>query len=480
MVSLFVSIAVCLGAEAAPATFTVTVPRELDTVHVEAAYTVSEPYLEISEGAYSDGVPGGLAGFVENLSVTRADGSAVTVEGPEAGRWKIGAVTGDAITVRYDVRLKHGDHRWPFGVDGIAYTRDASAFFVSHTILIVNESVRASRVKFVVPEGWRVATPWRSVEGEANTYTVANKLMLLEACVIAGDFVSREVRSGNTVVTLAIGNDLAPYADTLETGTRSSVLAYSELFQDTPQARFLAVLNTGGITDGSAYPNSVSMITPKKMEGANFVQAMYTLSHEILHLWNGYRLRPAKQMEWFREGFTDYLTWRTLVNLDLISEEALLTELRRQIGAYVNLNHDVSIAASGDDRGDSKNNVLVYEGGSLVALCLDAKIRERTENVQVFAQFMNRVYARTAMQNAPYDEVTLIAVATELAGENMKPFFDRYVNGTEPLPLDASLAVFGLRAEKKDATGRISVTVVPEKSPKGATKNLQDEYLGRN
>lgn len=471
----------CLGADSPPATFTVTVPRELDAVHVEASYVVSEPVIEMSEGFFADRKDGGIAEFVQNLSVTRADGSAVTTSGPEAGRWRIDAQNGDAIVVRYDVRLNHGDFRWPFGIDGVAYTRDSAAFFVSRTFLVLNENVRTARVRFVIPPEWSVATPWKPVEGDASAFDVTNRRLLMEACVLIGDFTDREVHVGDTIVRLAIGHALDPYTDTLENAARVSVRAYTDLFEDTPQVRFLAVLNdnpAGGITDGSAYPNSVSMITPKRMEGANLVQAVYTLSHEILHLWNGYRLRPATQMEWFREGFTDYLTWRTLVTNKLVPESALLVELRRQLGAYFNLNRTVSIAAAGKD--SAQNTVLIYEGGSLAALCLDTLIRDRSANEHDFAEFMRRVYARSALQNAPYDESTLVGVATGLAGEDMQPFFDRYVNGVEPLPLKDSLDAFGLRMDQKKSGDRLSFTVTPDDNAKGARADARDDFLGRD
>lgn len=481
MLGVMLSTAACLGADPAPAQFAITVPPAMDRIQVQARYSVTEPYLDMFEGWYSDDVPGGLAGFVENLRVTRPDSSAVSVTGPNDGRWNIEAKPGESIAVHYDVRLDHEDRKWPFGVDEIAYTRPGSTFFVSRTVLVVNESVRNARVDFSVPQGWRVATPWRPVDGDPHSFNVANKRLLLDACVLVGDFTEREVRAGDTVVRLAIGHALDPYADALERAMKASVLAYTEQFGGTPQARFLAVLNdnpAGGITDGSAYPNSVSMLTPKRMEGANFVQAVYTLSHEVLHLWNGFRLRPAEQMEWFREGFTDYITWRTLIDVDLVEEGPLLVELRRQLVAYLNLNRSISLAAAGADK--ARNATLIYEGGSLTALCLDSRIRNASGGERTLLDFMREVYARTAMKDQPYDAQTLVSVASELAGKDMQPFFDRYVNGAEILPLQESFAGLGLRLTTKTSGSRVSVTLTPDDSANGIAAAARDAFLGRN
>ncbi len=480
MIGCLITVAAWMGVAAAdtPATYTITIAADKASVHVEATFAPADSYLAIREGAYSEGVSGGLAGFIQNLNVVRSDGTAVTVEGPENGRWKIDVPSNEAVTVQYDVRLDHEKQKWPFGADEIAYTRDDGVFFVSRTVLLTNESVRTARVKFMVPNGWHVATPWRPVDGES--FDVLNPRILMESCILAGDFIEGEVRTGDTVVRLAVGHALEPYMKTLDSAVHTVVPAFRDVFQDTPQAQFLAVVNahvSGLITDGSAYPNSVSMLTPRRMEGVNFDQAVYTIAHEILHLWNGYRMRPAKQMEWFREGFTDYLTWRTLANLKLVNEAALLRELKRQVTAYENLDRTVPLAAAGDDK--AENSVLVYEGGSLAALCLDSLIRERSGGERGIAEFMRAVYARSALQNATYDDTALVSAAGEIAGQGLQDFFDKHVTGIEPLPLDECLAKMGLRIERTPSGSRTSVTITPDESAKGAAALARDAFLGR-
>jgi predicted metalloprotease with PDZ domain len=405
----------------------------------------------------------------------------VSVGEPINGRWSIEAQPGEIVTVHYNVRLEHEKHRWPFGLDEIAYVRENSVFMISRTALVINESVRQSRVQFVVPDGWRVAAPWMPVADEPGAFNVGNKGILMQSCVLVGDFTEREVRAGDTVVKLAIGHGLDQYSDTIESAVGAVVPAYRALFEDTPQARFLAVVDVnvaGGITDGSAYPNSVSVLTPRRMEGANFVQAVYTIAHELLHLWNGFRMRPAEQAEWFREGFTDYLTWRTLVDLDLVDETPVLIELKRQLTAYLNLNPTVSIAAAGEDK--SENGTLIYEGGSLTALCLDSMIRQRTAGKNGLPEFLRELYARSAKRNIPYDRAMIVAVANEIGDGDFTPFFVRHVDGMEALPLAECFHGIGLRFETKRSGNRVSVTVTPDESAEGVTAATRDAFLGRD
>lgn len=481
MLGFFVAAVFTLGqATDLPAKYSLTIGPAKDAVNVEISMHIEHPYLEIDEGSYSRGVDGGLAGFVEELNVARADGTPVSISGPVGGRWRFEGVGQEPVTVRYRVRLDHEQQPWPFGADEIAYTRSDSVFFLSCTILLVNEGVRSAQVRFAVPEGWRVATPWQPVEDETNSFDVDDPGLLRTSCILVGNFVERQVTAGPTTVTLAVGTGLAPYVDPLDACLRAVVPAFADRFDDMPQARFLAVVNahtTGGITDGSAYPNSISMLTPVRMEGINYEQAIYTIAHEVLHLWNGKRMQPAVQMEWFREGFTDYLTWRTLTALHLVKEDAILRALRRQVTSYENLDRSVSIGAAGLQK--ARNSVLVYEGGSLAALCLDATLRESSGNQHGVGDLMREVYARSAKQGTTYDLAMLIAVATELAGRDMADFFDRYIQGMEPLPLDECLPKLGLRAERKSSGDRVSVIITADESATGAAAAARNAFLGR-
>ncbi len=481
MLGVMLSIAACLGADAAPAEFTITVPREKDRVHVTASYTLHTPELRMFEGAYSKGVAGGLSGFVENLRMTRPDGASAELGKSVGGRWRVDTPAGERVALEYDVRLDHEKAPWPFGADEIAYTRDDSVFFVSRTVLIVNEQEQTARVRFVVPGGWRVAVPWQPVEGESHTFDVAGLRPLVQGVVLVGDFVQKDIRAGDTFVTLAVSRALESKIGALESGLQAAAPAFSDLFGESPHARFLAVVNVnaeGPITNGSAYPNGVSILTPLRMEGQNYVQAIYTIAHELLHLWNGERMQSAEQMEWFREGFTDYVTWRTLAQLRLVDERAQLIELQRQLAAYTNLNREGSIADAGDQK--ARNATLVYEGGSLAALCLDSLIREYSGGGRGLNDFMREVYHRSAQQGEKYDAALIVAVASEMAGRDLAGFFERHVEGTDPLPLDERLAAMGLQVGRTDSTGRVSFRVTPDESAKGDRAAARDAFLGRN
>ncbi|RTY95357.1 hypothetical protein [Flavobacterium sp. GT3R68] len=62
-------------------------------------------------------------------------------------------------------------------------------------------------------------------------------------------------------------------------------------------------------------------------------------AHEIIHLWNGHTLIPKEQQEWFKEGFTDYLTNILLTQNKLIDECTFLNDIIAEVNTIIGKNH---------------------------------------------------------------------------------------------------------------------------------------------
>jgi predicted metalloprotease with PDZ domain len=94
-----------------------------------------------------------------------------------------------------------------------------------------------------------------------------------------------------------------------------------------------------------------------------------------------------------------------------------------------------------------------YTKGAGLALYLDLHIRAATRNQRslddVFAALRRRSWlapnASYYLQGRGYTERDVELAASEVAGEDMHSWFERYVGGTEDLDFDALLARAGLR-----------------------------------
>ena len=87
----------------------------------------------------------------------------------------------------------------------------------------------------------------------------------------------------------------------------------------------------------------------------------------------------------------------------------------------------------GEDK--SANRELVYDGGSLIAAALDVQIRSLTENRSSLDAVMQQMYREFGLTGIPYTMNDVIRIVSRMTGEDFKPFFRKYVTGTEQLPL---------------------------------------------
>jgi predicted metalloprotease with PDZ domain len=99
-----------------------------------------------------------------------------------------------------------------------------------------------------------------------------------------------------------------------------------------------------------------------------------------------------------------------------------------------------------------------YTKGAGLALYLDLYLRAKSGNARtlddVFDALKRRSWnARTAsyyLQGRGYTERDVELAASSVAGEDLHPWFERYVAGTEDLDYDALLARAGLRLVRGD------------------------------
>ena len=104
-----------------------------------------------------------------------------------------------------------------------------------------------------------------------------------------------------------------------------------------------------------------------------------------------------------------------------------------------------SIREAGEDK--SANRELVYDGGSLIAAALDLQIRTLTQNRSSLDDVMKQMYREFGLTGVTYTINDVIRIVNQIAGEDFKPFFSKYVTGTERLPLEQYLKAAGMNAE---------------------------------
>ena len=167
--------------------------------------------------------------------------------------------------------------------------------------------------------------------------------------------------------------------------------------------------------------------------------------HETFHLWNGRGLVPGEQMEWFKEGVTEYLSIviqaRTSSLPRSIIEKKIETAYRRHFLAAV-MGQPVSLQEAGNNK--NQNRMKIYGMGTLMAMILDIEIRRATENQSNLFDVFALMYRELALEGKNYVLKDVISYVNRVAAKDLQYLFDAYVTGTNKLQINKYLERGGL------------------------------------
>lgn len=139
---------------------------------------------------------------------------------------------------------------------------------------------------------------------------------------------------------------------------------------------------------------------------------------------------------WMYEGVTEYFAGNVQVQYGLITPDEYLAVLRQQMLGADQFSKDISFTDLSkftlDKYHDQYQNV--YLKGALINLCLDVKLLELSGGkfgVKDLLLDLSKKYGKSKA----FKDDALFAEITKMTYPQIDDFFNRYVKGTEPLPL---------------------------------------------
>jgi predicted metalloprotease with PDZ domain len=242
---------------------------------------------------------------------------------------------------------------------------------------------------------------------------------------------------------------------------------YSKFFGGLPRDKwgktysdFTVHLKYGKHLGGEADPKIIMMTwNEKKLFG--FASWQTILLHELFHLWNAesFRYKDGRE-QWFNEGFTEYYTYKTAVQLGLISASDMLSTASKPIGLYSassGLGKISMRAAGASNQTKFDNYFLVYHGGWVVAMVLDHDIRKRTKGSKgskSLDDLMRWLYGNFHRNKKLYSMNDLIQGLVDVTGVDYSHFFNAYIDGKMTIPVSDNLplsdAIWAFEFEKQN------------------------------
>jgi len=404
------------------------------------------------------------ARHVFDLTASSANGEPLRSEKVSKNVWRIHADGATAVQVDYALYANERSVRTNEINADHAFLQSAATFFrhaPSHDA--------PHRVTVDAPDGWGVFT---ALPHDNDGWTAADFDHLADSPFELGPHqqLSFDLHEVPHRIVLAGESDVD--AEQLRDDVARICEEIAAIFGDMPfddyTFLFLLVDSGGG---GLEHRNSSVCMTgrwdivkPKK-----YHRFLSLVAHEYFHAWNVKRFRPEAlgpfdyNVEnytpdlWVAEGITSYYDDLKTARAGFIDKietyldnraAAFRSEAERPGSRRTSLtdsSFDAWIKLYRPDENSTNSTISYYSKGALVALMLDLRIARLTDGERGLADALRLGWKRYTTQGTGYPPGAVLELASEIAGQDLKPFFDAYVNGTDPLDPDPDLNWIGLR-----------------------------------
>jgi predicted metalloprotease with PDZ domain len=340
------------------------------------------------------------------------------------------------------------------------------AFFNGTNLLPYPEGRPAdfsATVSVSTEESWRIATGM--TPGNApNTWTAANYHDLVDMPFFVGPLEVDSVRIGQAMFRTATyprgilsGRDREKFWDQVKRMVPPMVNVFGEM----PVTSYTnLILFDSSLTGASAleHQNSHVGIYSPFIVDHEFLPSI--TAHEIFHLWNVKRLRPAEMVPyrydraqptpwlWVSEGITDYYADVAQVRGGIVDSAEflrLVTGKKNEVErAPPTALEDASLSSW--IRPTDGTHYLYYPKGSLAGFLLDVMIRDASNNARSLDTVLRELYTATFKAGRGFtSQDWWNAVSRAASGRSFADFHTRYIDGREPFPWSTVLPLAGLR-----------------------------------
>ncbi|MFT4984364.1 MAG: putative metalloprotease with PDZ domain [Flavobacterium sp.] len=228
-----------------------------------------------------------------------------------------------------------------------------------------------------------------------------------------------------------------------------SVLLYLSTMQENDAKGFGAL----------EHPTATTVVLPELMSKEELVKSMMdVVSHEFFHIvtplsihskeiqYFDYNEPKMSEHLWMYEGVTEYFANLFQINQGLITEEDFYSRISDQMELAAAMNDTMSfttMSANVLQQPYKDQYINVYQKGSLIGMCLDIIIREKSNGEKGILDLMQKL-ANEYGVSKPFNDNELFAKITTLTYPEVGEFLTKYVAGTSPIPYVTYFAKVGV------------------------------------
>jgi len=419
-----------------------------------------------------------------------ADGAALELSQIDKSSWRLARHAG-AIEVVYRV------YAWDLSVRG-AHLDTTHGFFNGTSVFleVVGQgdapcAVSIQRPDHAAAAQWRLATTLPRVNAAHDDFgfgefEATDYQMLIDHPVEMGEFEQFDFSAGGIRHDVVLTGRFECDHERLKSDLIRICQQQIDLFGGPPpMARYLfMVMVVGDGYGGLEHCSSTALMCSRKdlpqpgqsEMSDSYRQFLGLCSHEYFHSWNVKRIKPAVYMNpdlsaevytpllWAFEGITSYYDDLALVRCGCIKPDDYLlllaqtmTRVHRGFGRTRQSVAQSSFNAWSKFYKQDENapNAIVsyYAKGSLVALCLDLKIRQVTHGARSLDDVMRDLWQAYLQTGQGLGDTDIQQCVNRVAGQSLDDFMFRMIDSTDELPVQELLQSVSVQLKLRASAG---------------------------
>ncbi|PYP77081.1 MAG: hypothetical protein DMD35_16260 [Gemmatimonadetes bacterium] len=416
---------------------------------------------------------------VQEFRATNGAGQPLHWNKSDGSRWVV--QTAGARTVRLRYRVFANQLSGTFSVLDSAHANWNGA-----SLFMYVEGHKPDPVTLDVqpPSGWQIVNgDTRNANQTHFRFENYDRLIDTPTEVAPGVLLDSFVVDGKRYRTIVHHNGPAPAAarQRFVRDVEKIVRYENSVFGAPPLEQYTFLFNIGYPGgDGMEHLYSTQIVSSGTWaDSATLLPGTSAAAHEYFHVWNVKRVRPValgpfdytrEQFQpslWVAEGWTQYYGMAALGRGGVADRAAFYAAMaglirmnltapgRKEVSARMASFHAPfwDGAAQPQPNNGSQTFFTYYAKGAGLALYLDLYLRAKSGNQRTLDDVFNALKRRTwnapnasyYLQGRGYTERDVELAASEIAGEDLHPWFERHVGDTEDPDYDTLLARAGLR-----------------------------------
>lgn len=426
---------------------------------------------KIIPGTYSISDFGNL---VYHFAALTTNGDTLAVERLDENRWQItDAKKLDHLGYQVGATFTDPAGKHIFEPAGTRFEKDRNFLLNNYGIVGYFEGYddRSYQFQITRPESFYGASALlrEELDDSTDVFSASNYFDLHDSPIMYAEPDTSSFSVGGSKVQMAVYSP----GGSLDAGSVKENLddimhgAANYLGGDLPVDKYVILINLlegmGNSGGFGALEHSYSTVVVMPEMGAAFLskQIRDIVAHEFFHIVtplnihsehiHNYNFNDPKMSQhlWLYEGATEYSAHHMQVRQGIITPDEFLSIVRQKIvqsGAFNDTLPFTTLSKGALD--EYKNQYMnVYMKGALIGMCLDLLLCDLSEgsyNLPMLIADLSERYGA----DQPFKDDALFDVIAEMTYPEVRTFFARHVDGSEPLPLEEYLAKAGVTLQR--------------------------------